>query len=703
MKKYFIIVIIIIALYITFDIVYYRLGWYIDFNKNAPITVVAKTSGKSILINTGDNFVPFEIKGVDIGASIPGEYSTSYNIPEATYFRWFQEIQDMGANTIRLDTVFNSNFYKAFYKFNKDNSNPLYLIQGIAVDNYIQFSYRDAYNNQFYGALLSDAKSMVDVVHGRKEIISSKVMGSGSFKKDISKWVIGYILGTEWEPTTIAYTNNTKSNLNIYDGKYIQTGDAANSYEAMLARVGDQVIQYETQKYKSQRLISFINSPTTDPFDYPADIKNYLKKIVNLDIEHWKPTNELLSGVFASYNVYSYAPNYFNCYDYIGINSQEDENQDSYYKYLKSLTDYHSVPVLITGFGYSTSRGVAGLINGASDTPIGMNEEEQGQKIIQDYNDIKHANCAGAIIETWQDEWNQTTWNTKETTDTSRTPFWSNYQTSSQSYGLLAFDPGTTQSVSYVDGDISEWNKKDIVTSNEDMTLSMKYDEKFIYFMVEKNENIDDNKPIYIPIDTTQKSGSKNVDNLNVNFSRDADFLIIINGSENSEILVQERYDYLRGIGVNNIKSENLYEDIPDKNSSKFNPIKLMLRERLVIGSTYIPTKFYETGKLKFGIANPSSENFDSLADFYINGNTVEIRLPWQLLNFSDPSTMQIHDDYYKNYGVVNMTINKMYVGVGTAGTIPMDEFKLKPWGNKVTFHERLKQSYYEIQSAWRK
>ncbi|MFR5195955.1 MAG: hypothetical protein ACLTEX_11700, partial [Eggerthella lenta] len=73
----------------------------------------------------------------------------------------------------------------------------------------------------------------------------------------------------------------------------------------------------------------------------------------------------------------------------------------------------------------------------------------------------------------------------------------------------------------------------------------------------------------------------------------------------------------------------------------------------------------YETGKLVYGDANPAHENFDSMADFCYGDGFVEIKLPWQLLNFSNPSDMQIHDDYYEHYGVENMKIDRMYVGVG--------------------------------------
>jgi hypothetical protein len=65
---------------------------------------------------------------------------------------------------------------------------------------------------------------------------------------------------------------------------------------------------------------------------------------------------------------------------------------------------------------------------------------------------------------------------------------------------------------------------------------------------------------------------------------------------------------------------------------------------------------------------------------------------------------MVIHDDYYENYGVEYINIHKMYVGIGSkdnkGNIIKTYPFELRGW-DKVTYHERLKQSYYMIQKIW--
>ena len=44
-----------------------------------------------------------------------------------------------------------------------------------------------------------------------------------------------------------------------------------------------------------------------------------------------------------------------------------------------------------------------------------------------------------------------------------------------------------------------------------------------------------------------------------------------------------------------------------------------------------------------------------------------------------------------------------MYAGIGTGtGRIPLEEIELEGWGNKVTYHERLKRSYYIMQDLWK-
>ncbi len=704
MKKFIIICVIIVAIFIIYQIAFYRLGIYIDFQPNKEPTTFIKTEGKTIYIDKGNGYEEFEIKGVDLGSGIPGYFSADYAIDKETYLRWFSLIQEMGANTIRVYTILGEDFYNAFYEYNINNDNPLYLIHGLWVDDYTQFSDSDAFDEEFLDKLLTDSKILVDVLHGNRTISENSYYGSGVYRKDVSQWTIGYILGVDWEDSTVAYTNEMNEEKNSYQGKYMYTTEGATPFEAMLAEVGDKIIEYETKRYKEQRLVAFSNWPTTDPFDYDEDITDYFSKIAKVDVEHIKTTESVISGTFASYHIYPYYPDYLNYEDNVEQYVDDSGNINTYYAYLQKIVEYHEIPVIISEFGVPSSRGMSQIDSNTGRNQGGMSETEQGEAIVSCYYDIKNAGAAGCIIFSWQDEWFKSVWNTMEAVDLTSTAYWSDYQTNTQHFGLLAFDPGEEESICYVDGEVSEWTDEDIISGDEDLNISMKYDEEFIYFKIYKKD-YEESDVLYIPIDTTQKTGSYYCSNYDIKFERATDFVIVIDGEDNSRVVVQERYELLRAMSSREVYGVSPYSDIPEKTTDVFKNIELIAEYVFSEEENKRIATTYETGKLTYGNANPNSEDYNSLADFCINGDYIEIRLPWQLLNFSNPSEMMIHDDYYENYGVEEIQIDAMYVGIGTEDNkdirIEMGELLLEGWGKNVTYHERLKESYYIIKEVW--
>ena len=728
------VVLVCFALYYA----YFHMGIYIDLDPDAPVTTFMKTDEDTIYMERDGEHEPFEIRGVNLGVGIPGEWATDYAIDQETYLRWFAYIQELGANTIRVYTLLQDDFYNAFYEYNTAREaageEPLWLIHGVWVNDYVQFSHRDAYDDDFLQTLLEDSRTLVDVLHGKKSLSLGRGLGSGSYRKDVSPWVIGYILGVEWEDVTVAYTNEKYPGRNSYQGTYMVTTEDATPFEAMLAQVGDSIIEYETSRYRQQRLVAFSNWPTTDPFLYPVEITSFFMKCAQVDVEHIKTTDAFLSGHFASYHVYPYYPDYM----YYVLNPIEifDENDvsgmplsqgvpiedvltgsrqadfydgtgraNTYYAYLKLLNAYHTIPVVISEYGVSTGRGMAQRDISTGRNQGHMTEQEQGYAAIECYEDIMAAGSAGSCVFTWQDEWFKRTWNTMANVDLDNTPYWSDYQTNEQYFGLLTFDPGEEVSVCYVDGDSSEWTQEDVVLETEQGTLSMKYDEKFIYFYA---QGFDPKaETLYIPIDTTPKAGSTYCENYDLTFERPCDFVIAIDGTDNSRVVVQERYEVLRAMFLRETEDWDPYLDVPDADTPVFKEIDLMLQTAtpLLTGNWEASAETYETGALRYGNANPESEDFDSLADYMFTQDGVEIRIPWQLLNFSNPSEMMIHDDYYENYGVENLHIDEMWVGLtlgeGNEYRVLMASFALEGWGKAVTYHERLKKSYYILQEYW--
>lgn len=287
--------------------------------------------------------------------------------------------------------------------------------------------------------------------------------------------------------------------------------------------------------------------------------------------------------------------------------------------------------------------------------------------------------------------------------------YWSDFQTNEQYFGILSFDPGKEESICYTDGDVGEWSKEDIVAEGQGLQLSAKYDEKFLYFRVHQKGLSLSERKLYIPIDVTPKTGSYYEQGEGIRFERPSDFLIILDGKENSRVLVQERYEVFEAISAEDFGGENPYFDPPDKDSPIFKKIYLglLMGQSTSDQATVQKQERVETGKLTYGNGNPNDPDYNSISDFIINGDDLELRIPWGLLNFSNPSEMQVHDDYYENYGIENLSIKEIYAGIGEDSDdntrIAMGKIPLKGWGKNPTYHERLKQSYYEMQKIWAK
>lgn len=752
MKKFIIAATAVVFLLMAGYYAYYHEGLYLRLGESGEVTSFMSTDADTIYMTRDGERAPFEIRGVNLGMSIPGEWATDYAIDGDTYTRWFAQIQAMGANTIRVYTILQDDFYDAFYAYNSAREaageEPLWLLQGVWVNDYMVYSHRDAFDEEILDTFLEDCRAMVDVIHGNRSLELGRGLGSGSYREDVSPWVIGYILGTDWEPGFIVYTNEQNAGAS-WQGTYLTTTDDATPFEAMLAQVGDETIAYESQRYSSQRLLAFANSASTDPFVYPVAVAEYCDKYACLNVEHIQATDAFLAGQFASYHAYSYMPNYlrvmeeaaqysldelherFDITDYevaahrlseidaphiedwlpqdlFAENEDDDDSQvaDTYAPYLEVLNRYHEMPVVIAEYGIPTGRGISQLGTDGEVDSGHFSESEQGDYLIDCYDDIIAAGSAGSCLSSWQDEWHKRTWNTLYAIDRDRSVYWSDYQTSGQFFGLLAFDPGEEESVCSVDGQPDEWSAADIVHETEELTLSLKYDEKFIYLYA-RGEDLDAAAtPLYIPIDLTPNSGSTHCEDPALDFERACDFLIVIDGEDDSRVLVQERYEALMSTYGMEYYLRDAYVNTPEADSSTFKPIYMAVTLQDVVPSEDKRTpsgEKAETGALHYGNADPAAEDYDSLADFCFSDDGVEIRIPWQLLNFSDPSQMLIHDDYYSCYGVENLQIEAFYIGLATdsAQPIALSEVPLEGWGNDVTWHERLKPAYSALKAHW--
>lgn len=650
------------------------------------------------------------MRGVNIGATEPGLFPGDLTISYDTYYRWFGYISEMNCNCIRIYTLMPPQFYQALGDFNKKAKNRLYLYQGIWVNEEDIERLSDTYaeNEKILNDFTTDAVNLVNVIHGKAKIAETAGEAYGTYNTDVSPWLVGWIIGIEWDPNFVINTNNQHPDKKDYDGKYLYT-QTASPFEAFLCRVGDALIKHEAETYKFQVPLAFSNWITTDPLTHPNE-PHFDEDKTTVNTENVKSRN-FGPGMFASYHIYPYYPDSLNYQeDYLEY-TDDSGKVNTYEAYLEDLKLAHTMPIIVAEFGIPTSRGmghesVMGYNQGMVD------ETAQGAMLIDMLGSIENAKYAGGIVFTWQDEWFKRTWNNVMFDIADRRPYWSNIQTTEQCFGLLAFDPGKESMAAYVDGDVSEWKNTQPTVTTGQGKLYIKSDERYLYIMLDAGNYDFEKDTLLIPINTIADQGNLKAAQYNAEFDTAADFLIYINGKDNSHIYVDRYYDafnyyFLESKKLSDIKAE---ENAGVKNSGMFDIMRLCYGYNLTVKGTnqVVPDKAYETGKLRYGNGNPKAQEYKSLSDFYFKNGKLEIRIPWQLLNVMDPSGKQQISDFRKTQVISPQAYQSFDFGFAyRTGTESLKitlggSYEYNGW-NTPSWHERLKPAYYELQNYFKK
>ena len=539
MRRFIIIVCILVALGGGLLYAVYYEGFYLNLHPGAPVSADFRTLGGEIQHLADGRWETLEIRGVAVSSSLPGEPAMDFAAGSEDYLRWFESIAALGANTVRVYTIMDSDFYEAFYQFNTESGSTLYLLQGLQVSDAANYGAADAYDSEFRELLIQNGQAAVDVIHGRRHIALGDTSGTGIYRWDVSPWVLGYLVGSEWDSGNIAYTNNSTLHPLSYEGTYFATVPEANRFEVLMAEIMDRITQYESDKYKTQRLIAFVNDPNNDPFAYEDLYATRFFKYNQVNAEHIVSTQALCSGYFAAYRLSQFSEDFLDYFSQeqraeLGSTLAGLDTTAIYNGYLELLGRYHTIPVVAAGFGFSTAR--APVYEGEAP----LTEQEQGQRIVEVCREASDAGWAGVFVSTWQDVWERRTWNTTYATLDSLLPVWQDVQSGGQGYGLLQFS-WQEEPACVVDGDPSEWTEADVVLSNAQGSLSMRYDEKYLYFFAELEGFDPAADVLYIPIDTTPRSGSTYCEAYDLTFARACDFVVCINGGGTSRVVVQER------------------------------------------------------------------------------------------------------------------------------------------------------------------
>ncbi|WP_274309554.1 hypothetical protein [Solibacillus daqui] len=646
------------------------------------------------------------IKGVNIGMAKPGAFPGEAAITKSDYADWFKAIGEMGSNAIRVYTVHPPGFYEALLEYNTTHEQPLYLFHGVWLDEEPVEEKLDVYGEPTEN-FQQEIRHIVDIIHGNATIEPRPGHASGTYKADVSPYILGWMIGIEWYPKAVENVNKVYKDQAQFNGTYFSTKDAQ-PFEIWLAQQMDYTASYEAQTYKWMRPFSFTNWVTTDLLEHPYEPSDE-EDLVSVDpnVIYEKGALEKV-GQFASYHVYPYYPDFLN-YTPKYVNYTDHRGQkNNYAAYLKDLHAAHRMPILISEFGIPASRGLTHR------NPFGWNqgfisEREQGEILVHLYEDILHEGLLGGLVFTWQDEWFKRTWNTMDLDNPDERPYWSNAQTNEQQFGVLSFDTLKMK----VDGDSTDWYGITPFYESEELSMYVESDERYLYMKLDvENTNFSDTYYPLIYMNTLEAQGNSRYHEIPL--LAESEFVLTIKGDQNARVEVDAYYDIFQKLYSEQIQLVP-FEGTKQKNSGQFNTIDYALNKSLTIpiSNITLPFEKYETGILRRGNGNPNSTDYDSLADYEINEQegVIEIRIPWLLLNVTDPSRLEVRSDLYANEQLKTEIIDGIELGAvlvnnkQIVANVPKEAKQLQTYSWKTwrlpEYKERLKESYYLLQEKF--
>lgn len=642
------------------------------FNSHAQLSIDSpvpfSTDSTHITVWNGEGYSPLFIKGVNLGVAVPGTFAGELAATSTDYRRWFKLIREAGFNTIRIYTLHFPRFYRELRRFNLENPNyPLYLFQGVWLEEEVE-----GYNNNLFtltDKFEQEIRENIGAVHGDAVIESRPGKAYGTFDADISQWVIGYIIGREIHPPEVIETNQSNSGQNSFDGNYLSIGQTE-ATEAWLTARMDFLLTFEMDHYSTQRPVSVSSWPTLDPLEHPFEENTY-EVSASIDFSGMDHSRAE-AGFFISYHAYPYYPNYISRHP--GYTSFQDHlGQNSYLGYLTRLKEhYNRFPLIIAEFGGTSSWGVAkyahsGIHHG------GYPEEEQGKNNIRMLKNIYQAGGGGGIQFSWIDEWFKQTWITNPFDfDINRRVLWHNVTAAEQNYGLIGFRSPEREPI--LQEEFGE----------DDPIKRVWKDADYAYFKMQLDidRHIAEDDTIWISLDTYDADlGESILPNGEIVENRAEFALMITNYS--AKLYVTQAYD-LFGIWHGTSSSEQLYRSIPSDGA----PWRLVRWK-----NDANDEEAQDIGQLGVHRLNVPKKSTDAVS---LYNDRIEIRLPWSLLQFTDPSRPEVMHDDRSVPETITRTSDGIAIGIfyNDFSSEISNRFLWDEW-NIIEHEEFRKQSYF--------
>jgi hypothetical protein len=572
----------------------------------------------------------------------------------------------------------------------------------------------------------------VNVVHGRGLLAARPGHAWGRYDQDVSDHVLAFLLGREWEPFAVGAYNRKRPTRTHYAGRFLTVARGTPT-EVWLAAQCDYLLAYEWDGYRAQRPIAYTNWPPLDPMHHPTEpslheeqalrqrfgfppnprLKEYDNDVESLDAMVVRPTAANRAGYFTAYHAYPYYPDFINLDPGYGA-ARSAAGPSHYLGYLLALKRRHAGrPLLIAEYGVPSSRGIShlqaeGLHHGGHD------EQAMAALDARLTREIHEAGLAGGIVFSWLDEWFKHTWVTIDLElPAERTRLWHNVLDAEQHYGLLGQYAGDTTTTPEPGGAPDRWRALRLLEGGDTLALRVGADPSYLYLALDGGPPLDTVRYV-VWIDTYRRDrGAARLPG--VSFASDVgfEFALVLNDTTDAQLLVAPWYNpYLgprRGAGPTALDAFYNLGATVDSSGSGVAWDSLYVttnRWRIARDGRTFPARGANRGRLRYGRATASS-----LADWYVDrpAQLVEIRLPWGLLNVTDPSSRRVLRRIVAPETFEVAVTDGFRFGVAAVAQgggaarlwLPPHSTYAWPTWDAPLWHERLKPVYEALRDVW--
>lgn len=646
-----------------------------------------KAADGRLQVFDGQDFQPLFIKGMNMGVALPGTQPGELAPTEEDYDRWLGMLHELGINAIRLYTLHYPRFYKRLHAFNiAHRDRPIYVFHGIWLDE------EDPTKN------LRDMQShyddniveTIECVHGNNYVFERLGRAHGEYDTDISPWVIGWLVGREVFPDEVQTTNALPDRRTSYQGAYVSLAEGSETAVWWSERI-DKIAAYEIQHYNVQRPISVSSWPTLDPIRHPTEGSGASEDQEQLDLAKLDTTN-YAPGYFASYHAYPYYPDWMSEDPrYVGTSDKYGPN--SYLAYLKQLREhYFPKPLVIAEVGVPSSWGNAHYAHSGMNHG-GQDEVQQGKDDVRLFENAYEAQTGGAILFAWIDEWWKRTWIVDELAlPRERYKLWHNVTSPEQNFGLLAFelDPPDFGVLPETAG------------SGRIKKVRAAADAEFFHLEITLVAPLADGEELTIGYDTYADDRGESVLPDGRKTTQRSELALTVTTS-GAELMVMEAYDQFGVWHDTQFAWHNKQEgELPTgrpyrsivSDAGKWTLVRWKNNSEHGSddGVYSFPETVQDIGKLRVRrMAEPETGQSAVVFD----GDRLTVRLPWTLLQVTDPSQLRVLDDDPKTRPRETVITEGFRVALSLGGDlVETERLAWAGWDRAPPYRERKKLSY---------